>query len=74
MSSNMEDYILYHLTSLHDEEVEFISGHSETQSHFLDQSIEEETREIGEALRILAQEVAKMQKRKRNPHKWYHKM
>lgn len=64
MSYDIEDYILHHFTSLHDDEMEFTSGHSETQSHLLDQLVEEEAKEIEEALKVLAKEAIKRQKRK----------
>ena len=64
MSSDTEEFIRHHFNSLCEEETEFTSGQFETQSHLLGQSVDEEAREIEEALRILAQEAVEAQKRK----------
>ena len=57
MSSDTEEFICRHFSSLHDEKLAFTSGHFETQSHLPSQFADEEAREIEEALRISAQEV-----------------
>ena len=67
MSFDMEDYILRHFRSLHDEEVKFTSGQSKTQSHLPSQSVEDQAQEIEEAFRISTQEAIERQKRKGKP-------
>ena len=64
MSSDTEEFIRQHFNSLQEDETEFTSGQSKTHSHLPEQSIDEEAREIEEAIRILAQEAMERQKKK----------
>lgn len=70
MSSDTEELIRKHFNALDEEEIEFTSGQSETQSQLLGQLEAEEARELEEALRLSAQEAMERQKKKgNNPHK-----
>ena len=64
MSSDMKELIRKHFSDLDEEGEEFTSGHSETHSQLPGQLEAKEAKELEEALRLLAQEVAERHKRK----------
>ena len=65
MSSDTFEMIRRHFKDLDDEEAEFTSNQSRTQSHLPGQLEAEEARELEEALRLSAQEAMEERKRKK---------
>ena len=70
MSSDTKELIRKHFNALDEEEIEFTSGQSETQSQLSGELEAEEARELEEALCLSAQEAMERHKKKRKyPHK-----
>ena len=65
MSSDTTELIRKHFTALDEEEEEFTSSHSRTQSQLPGQLEAKEARELEEALRLSAQEAMEERKRKK---------